>query len=151
MEEHYQIRGECNKCGDCCKDLNIKSKGKWISTDQEFLDLLTEDPEYEKMIPIGRRSNGYLIFKCEWLKDDNTCKDHENRLSICRTFPHTEIFKEGAILPENCSYEIHHKLNFEDLLKGKIREQKFHMKLNKLFLPFEKFHHFINRILSRMR
>ncbi|MBF0452568.1 MAG: YkgJ family cysteine cluster protein [Candidatus Magnetomorum sp.] len=112
--------GQCHQCGQCCRAFRVKSEGKWIKTSKQLDILVKQKPEYSRLI-ISGESEGCLDFTCSWLTQDGSCKDHENRLSICRAYPGTTRFYTGNKLPEHCGYVIKAAVPFEKVLQKKIR------------------------------
>ena len=67
----------------------------------------------------GKDASGNLIFKCDWLTEENVCKDHENRLDICRSFPDRELYTMNGKLPEGCGFKIQTGVSFDKVLANK--------------------------------
>jgi hypothetical protein len=111
--------GQCNQCGQCCRAFRVKSEGRWIQTKKDFESLIKKKPEYSRLIPLDT-SDGYLEFTCSWLTNEGICKDHENRLSICKEYPATSRFYTGNQLPDHCGYSIEAAVPFEKILKKKM-------------------------------
>ncbi len=117
LDRYIIISGKCKKCGACCRNLSIDIEGKWLRSVTQFKKLVKENPAYKRFKIIGRGLNGYLIFNCEWLKKDGTCKDHKNRLPFCRKYPEKELYFTGGELNKKCGYRFDEVVNFESLLK----------------------------------
>jgi hypothetical protein len=108
--------GQCNQCGKCCQSFRVKSEGKWIKTPSQFKHLIQQKPDYSRLI-FKEEIDGYLYFTCSWLTSDGICKDHQNRLQICKEYPSTTRFYTGNTLPEHCGYSIEAVVPFEKILK----------------------------------
>ena len=113
--------GKCHACGKCCQAFRVKSEGKWIKTQQEFEILTQQKTEYSRLIPSGE-TDGIIEFTCSWLTENGSCRDHENRLSICRDYPATSRFYTGNKLPDYCGYSIEAAVPFEKVLKKKMKK-----------------------------
>ncbi|MBQ8458576.1 YkgJ family cysteine cluster protein [bacterium] len=119
--EIYNLSREecsCSGCGVCCKfavsefspsELEQKAKiGDNIAKQfiQTFIPYESLDeaekiyPQYVKMLK-NQTENGYYIYYCPKVTQDNKCPDYENRPQICRDFPDNPI----AFLAPNCGYK----------------------------------------------
>jgi hypothetical protein len=112
--------GQCNQCGQCCRSFRVKSEGKWIKTPSQFQRLIQQKPEYSRLICKGK-IDGDLYFTCSWLTSDGICKDHQNRLRICKEYPSTTRFYTGNKLPNHCGYAIEAVVPFDKILKKKLK------------------------------
>jgi hypothetical protein len=112
--------GQCNQCGRCCQSFRVKSDGKWIQKRSQFQRLIEKKPDYSRLICKGE-IDGDLYFTCSWLTTDGICKDHQNRLQICKEYPSTTRFYTGNKLPEYCGYSIEAFVPFERILDKQIR------------------------------
>jgi len=112
--------GQCNQCGMCCRSFRIKSDGKWIKSQAQFQRLIQQKPEYSRLVYKGE-IDGDLYFTCSWLTSDGICKDHRNRLLICKEYPSTTRFYTGNQLPDHCGFHIEAVVPFEKILKKQTR------------------------------
>jgi len=115
--------GQCYQCGKCCQAFRVKSENKWIKSKKQFETLVKKKPEYSRLF-ITDTIDGYLDFSCSWLSPEGKCKDHENRLGICREYPTTGRFYTGKKLPDYCGYSINAGVPFEKVLKKKLKHCK---------------------------
>ena len=115
--QHIIISGSCRQCGNCCKNVSLELKGKWISSRRQFEDLTNEYPEFSRFEIIGKDKAGILEFSCTWLQEDNACKDYENRLSICKQYPSKLLFLAGGNVTAGCGYTIEVGAPFDKVLK----------------------------------
>ncbi len=115
------ISGGCNQCGVCCRGISLDIDGKWIKSEASFNKLVSNNAAYGRMKVIGRDSTGYLLFACSWLGEGNTCKDHENRLTICSSFPDKDLYSMGGKLPPGCGYKMVAGVPFNKVLEQKIK------------------------------
>ena len=111
--------GQCNQCGQCCQSFRVKSDGKWIKTRSQFQRLIQQKPDYSLLICKGE-IDGDLYFTCSWLTTDGICKDHQNRLQICKEYPSTTRFYTGNKMPDYCGFSIEAVVPFEKILEKQI-------------------------------
>ncbi|KPA18456.1 protein belonging to Uncharacterized protein family UPF0153 [Candidatus Magnetomorum sp. HK-1] len=123
------LSGQCYQCGQCCRAFRVKSENKWIKNKKQFKALVNKKPEYSRLIIIDT-IDGYLDFTCSWLTSEGICKDHENRLPICREYPTTGRFYTGKKLPDYCGYAINAGVPFEKVLKKKLKHRNIEIKTN---------------------
>jgi len=119
------MNGSCQKCGGCCRNMNIFDAGRWVTKESHFKKMIAEKPEYARLHITGKNSNGTLNFKCSWLTPQNTCKDYENRLDFCKTFPNKLAISKEGILHKGCGYSIRVHSSFDSVLKKTVRRQRF--------------------------
>ena len=101
-----RIEGRCRMCGRCCEELVLYVDGRWLTSRREFKSFLEEEPEYERLEITGRDARGLLIFRCTWLTDEGLCKDHENRMDLCREHPNETFYTAGGELSSYCGYKV---------------------------------------------
>jgi len=116
------LEGRCEMCGCCCRHINLRSRGRWIKSERVFRKILKTQPEYDRFEITGKNEAGSLNFRCTWLESNTVCKDHENRLDICKYFPEKEIYFGSAFLPENCGYRLKAHVPFKKIIKQKIKK-----------------------------
>ncbi|MBW2608769.1 MAG: YkgJ family cysteine cluster protein [Deltaproteobacteria bacterium] len=117
------ISGSCLQCGLCCRKLCLEIKGRWVTSENTFYKLVKANSDYERFKIIGRDEQGFLEFACTCLQEDGSCRDHDNRLKICRDFPEKDMFFMNGILPEGCGYSVQEWVSFEKILKKTIRKK----------------------------
>ncbi len=111
------IKGECIKCGECCRQLLLVHDGKVVQTAAQFEELLEKYPEYRNFRIKGIDDDGDMRFECTCLEPDNTCSIHPRRPAICADYPRQGMFlKEGKLL-EGCGYNAEPEVSFEDILE----------------------------------
>jgi len=115
--------GQCHQCGQCCLSFRVKTEGKWIQTPSQFQKLIKLKPEYSRLVCKGE-IDGDLYFTCSWLTSDGICKDHHNRLQICKEYPSTTRFYTGNKLPDHCGYLIEAVVPFEKILKKNLDHKR---------------------------
>jgi Fe-S-cluster containining protein len=116
--------GECNQCGDCCRQLTLSTADGLIRSEEAFRQLLAKRPEYrifriEHQDPLDK----VIYFKCTRLGADNRCQAYEQRPRICRIYPNARMFDHGARLPSSCGYRLAPQSEFEAILQD-ARPQK---------------------------
>ena len=80
----------CNKCGECCKNIEADFEAKVLYWDGK--QLLTE--EFADMLQKTEKHN---IYSCKFL-ENNLCTN-ENKPEICSNYPSSPFVN----LPENCT------------------------------------------------
>jgi len=120
-DPYPRIRGGCHMCGKCCRSLILSRHGKPVYTIKDFKKLMRWDPQtYARFTPDTELESEHpLTFTCQYISEDNSCSDHDNRPVLCQTYPHSSIFKMGAELEDGCGYRIINKGDFEDILEQK--------------------------------
>jgi Fe-S-cluster containining protein len=117
------ISGKCIQCGDCCRELVLNIKGAWVTDPKLFKELAEKNPNYKRFQVKTKGLDGLVRFSCTWLTDGNLCKDHLNRLKICRSFPDRDMFFMNGVLPNNCGYAMKQGVPFEKVLKKKMKKR----------------------------
>lgn len=111
------ITGSCLLCGKCCKNLILTYKNKPVTDKKQFAALVKKQSFYARFTPINTsESNNIIYFTCTYL-ENNKCRDHQHRPSICQKYPSPQMFKKGGQLLSGCGYKINLNKNFNDYLK----------------------------------
>ncbi|WP_163336898.1 YkgJ family cysteine cluster protein [Desulfopila sp. IMCC35008] len=119
-----RVQGECKFCGLCCRKISLEANGRWIRSEREFRRLAEMHPEFSRFEMLEKDSSGYILFSCSWHLPEGICKDHENRLPICKQFPHKSLYFSGAGVPPGCGYYFTVGVPFSKLLRDNLDEQK---------------------------
>lgn len=119
-QSEYRLEGECLKCGRCCKE--IYSLDDYTTFDFKMTQLIF--PQYKRLNVAGKDENGNIILQCNWLKEDGTCCDYNNRLDICRKFPNVKYGSLGKV-PEGCGYRLVPVKKFGDVLQNTANNDLF--------------------------
>ncbi len=114
------IEGNCLMCGRCCRRICLEANGRWLRKEKEFYRVVEKHPEYSRFTVVGRDSQGFLLFSCSWFTTAGICKDHENRLPICRNFPDTNLYFTGGEVPVKCGYLFREITSFATVLKKEL-------------------------------
>ncbi|SHO50189.1 hypothetical protein SAMN02745220_03301 [Desulfopila aestuarii DSM 18488] len=118
------VTGSCNLCGRCCRRVSLEAGGRWLRSEAEFNRLLTIYPEYRRFSLTGRDSQGFLLFTCSWYDEPSgVCRDHENRLEICRSYPDIDLYFTGGEIHGGCGYQFSEVVPFEKILKRELDTQ----------------------------
>ena len=115
----YKIKGKCNCCGECCKNIVFMIDDEYVKTEQQFDSMKNLDKKYNHFVINGKNEKGVLLFRCKSLRDDNKCADYLFRSLYCRAYPFvTEKIRLGGCETfESCGYEIVKDKSFRDFLK----------------------------------
>ncbi len=107
----YEIVGECNKCGVCCR--NIYSLDTYTPKEFRFMQFIY--PPYRRFYIKGKDEDGNFIFACKYIGDDGLCTVYNKRPRLCRSYPKKKL-NHFANLPDGCGYRVIKK-DFKDYLK----------------------------------
>jgi len=110
----YKIEGECIKCGKCCKYMYSFD----TYSENEFKIMQRIYPKYRRFKIIGKDEKENLIFACRFVSENGLCKDYENRLNMCRSYPAKKIYYNGK-LHDGCGYKVLAEKKFNDFLVTK--------------------------------
>ncbi|HIP37795.1 MAG TPA: YkgJ family cysteine cluster protein [Desulfocapsa sulfexigens] len=123
MGKELLITGSCQSCGNCCRKINLEGREGWLRSEDDFLAVVKDYPEYERFTLTGRDQQGFLQFSCAWLTDAGLCRDHENRLPLCENFPDKSLHFCGGALPPGCGYSIREVRPFSKYLEEEVKER----------------------------
>lgn len=105
LRRTYYKEGSCNRCGDCCSRIYVKSRKAVVKTIEEFEKLKRYDVFYSYLTPVDVDETG-VVFACKnFDKDRHICVIHKRRPLICRRYPDEIIFSFGSCLSEKCGYK----------------------------------------------
>ncbi len=117
------VTGHCNCCGACCRQLSLHGADGWMRREEEFAALLRRSPEYRRFRLLGRDDEGFLLFDCTWCGDDGLCRDYDNRLPLCRSFPEKNLRFCGGSLPAGCGFRFSEVRPFRGVLAKAVEQQ----------------------------
>ncbi len=106
----YKIEGECNKCGNCCRE--IRAEGLRNEKELKFMQLIF--PHYKRFFITGKDENNNIILSCKYLNNNGECSVYDNRPKLCRDYPKKSISLNLA-MPDGCGYKVIKK-EFKDYL-----------------------------------
>ncbi|MDK2957951.1 MAG: uncharacterized protein PWQ57_3449 [Desulfovibrionales bacterium] len=118
------ISGACRRCGSCCRGIYLVEHGRVLKSVKQFEECLEENPEFERLRITDQDEDGALLFSCDWLTPQGTCKDYKNRLDLCRKFPSPAMQRRGYTLPKECGYRFVYAKPFERALRKALREER---------------------------
>ena len=116
------IRGECNQCGTCCRNLILVDGKKIIRSEHEFENLKKRFPQYEMFRIKSQNKSGDLIFHCTNLNPDNTCSVYPRRPAMCAAYPTKAMFKRDGKLLDGCGYTVTPAISFREILESETRD-----------------------------
>lgn len=122
--KEYIISGSCNQCGGCCRKINLKTDRGWIRKEDEFLELLEKHQEFKRFTVSGIDRQGFLQFSCSYLDDTGLCKNHADRLDICKNYPAKSLMFCGGQVAEDCGYRIEKVTPFARVLEKECQKRR---------------------------
>ncbi len=101
----WNIQGQCNKCGKCCKLLaislpNFWNKFKFIRNHIRWYYEINYNFKYVKT-----EMNTWLIFTCKNLNENNLCSIYPKRPRICREYP-SPYARDKPDIPPDCGFKL---------------------------------------------
>ena len=116
--KHWR-NGKCNNCGECCKTITLRFSGKLLTRESEFEYLQKKIKRYQHFTIFGKADNGVLLFKCNYLDENNRCSVYHLRSFLCRTYPHfdNKFIKLGGKPLPGCGYYYEPIVHFDEVLK----------------------------------
>jgi len=122
--EEVYFGGGCHQCGNCCRHIFLFTPwGKVISTEEQFVKLKNAHPGCDRFEIIGKE-NDVLVFKCTWLTEEGTCKDHENRLQLCKNYPAKVMYYSHYQLGEQCGFSLKTGPSFKKVFEQEVRNSE---------------------------
>jgi len=103
---------------DCLTGLFRRFRSRVLRRTAQFERLLAEAPEHGRFRYYGRSAEGFLLFRCSCLGDDNLCSAHDTRPALCRNYPSKSLYYQGGHLPGDCGYSFR-AATFRDVLLGR--------------------------------
>ena len=96
----------CLQCASCCKHTvrYTESKERYATNKVEYLMAMFGKPKKDFTVTTdGKKWEIQVVFKCNQLKPDNSCKIYENRPNTCERFNCFTTANINKQLPENWS------------------------------------------------
>ena len=106
----YEIKGNCIKCGKCCKE--IRAYGMKNEKDLKIMQFFI--PWYKMFYIIKTDENNNIVLGCKKQNKDGTCSIHKFRPFVCRNYPLKQIFHNTEMI-DGCGFKIIKK-QFKDYL-----------------------------------
>ncbi len=120
----YLVAGSCIGCGSCCRKINLRTSTGWIRSEEHFKRMLKLNHDFHRFEITGKDSQGFLQFSCSWLMSSDFCRDHKNRLDICRKYPAKSLMFCGGSISEGCGYTIETVTPFKKVLEEETNRLK---------------------------
>ncbi len=120
----YVVKGKCNRCGNCCRNIIFSDENGYIKDEEVFFKLQKKTKGYKIFKPSGKitdekgEANGALTFECKFLKN-NKCSIYFIRPLFCREYPMVIpafIYNGGGML-EGCGFHFEVNKEFKEYLK----------------------------------
>lgn len=129
--KRLRLEGDCLMCGRCCQRISLEAGGRWLRTQREFEQVLADNPDYARFLPVGSDVQGFMLFTCSWYdRQKGICRDHGNRLSVCRNYPETELYFTGGEMHAGCGYRFRMVASFDEVLEEELRRGQRDRKTN---------------------
>jgi Fe-S-cluster containining protein len=111
-------RGNCKKCGNCCRNIVFYIQENIITTEEQFDKLKKWKKIYNHFCISGKDNDGALLFTCKSLNEDNICKNYKFRSLYCRTYPKLDkkALQTGIELLDGCGFYYESSVKFQDFL-----------------------------------
>ena len=106
----YKIEGNCNQCGECCRQIRCYG----LKNEKELKIMQLFFPSYKNLFIKDKDENGELILSCKHLNKNNFCNIYSKRPLFCRLYPRKKI-NQNLKMIDNCGYKIIKK-EFKDYL-----------------------------------
>ena len=115
----YILKGNCNQCGRCCRNIIFYAYDKPIKDEKLYYELKKKNKRLNLFYPSGKNEKGEILFTCKSLSSDNRCKYYFFRSLYCRRYPLVKSLSSGKYLtpPEGCGYNIELNKSFSDYIK----------------------------------
>ncbi len=114
----FVSKGDCKKCGECCKNIVFYIGDNTVKTEEQFDSLIKFSKSYNHFFISGKDEDDSLLFTCKSLKSDNTCKDYVMRSIECRRYPkiNNKFIINGGKPLDGCGYYFEVDKNFNEYL-----------------------------------
>ena len=115
----YILKGECKKCGRCCRNIVFYAYDKPITDEKIYNELKYKNKRLNLFYPSGKNAKGEILFTCKSLLPNNHCKYYFFRSLYCRRFPLVKSLTSGKYLtpPDGCGYSIELSKKFTDYMQ----------------------------------
>lgn len=120
LRREVEVVGQCRLCGNCCRDILLRDRGRWIRKEKQFDRLVEHLPEHARFELTGRDDLGFLSFACTCLGDDKLCTGYEDRPALCRNYPSKSLYYQGGWLRADCGFSFR-AVTFRDVFMRRRR------------------------------
>ena len=103
--ELFMIDGKCKKRGVCCKGLELTQFSRPIKSKMDYESLISKQPELSIFKPMYHKTGEIKYLNCSALRDNNLCRQYEERPQLCRNYPYSFFIAQDRLLP-GCGYQI---------------------------------------------
>ena len=108
----YVIKGNCKKCGACCRNILFSTKEGYVKSKEIFEKMQKNHPYYRNFHISGivenkqDFQNGALTFECKFISKNNRCKIYWFRPLFCRDYPfvNKDLIYNGVEMLDNCGF-----------------------------------------------
>ena len=125
----FEINGQCIHSAFCCKNIQIKYKGKWLNSITQFDKVKQKDLTMTRFKPNLTEFNKITSFSCSSLSDDNKCNDYDSRPKFCRVYPFSIFFSQDSIKP-GCGFFLKQIGELPTFSSKKIKQEFYTFKYN---------------------
>lgn len=121
----YVLKGKCNRCGACCRNILFSDSKGFVKSKESFENLKKKYRYYRNFKISGRVNdrndfkNEALTFECKHITKDNKCDIYLFRPYFCRVYPQVnpELIYDGVTMLDGCGYRFEINKSFESYLK----------------------------------
>lgn len=117
----YIRKGNCKKCGNCCRNILLYIEDEPIKTAEQFEKVKVWAKHYHNFFISGKNENGLLLFTCKEIDDNNKCKVYFFRGLGCRLYPKkdTKFLINGGKPLDGCGYYFEPNKPFKSYINQK--------------------------------
>lgn len=88
--------GACAKCGKCCQLLAIQYPA-FFNRLPRLLNVTIAWHQFRYGFTYFNKEGNYLLYKCSFLRRDNTCAIYRFRPRLCREYPRVGLYGKPPI------------------------------------------------------
>lgn len=122
----YVLKGKCQKCGKCCRNILFSTKDGYVKSPEVFYKMQKKHRHYRNYRISGVVSekqdfqNGALTFECRFISKNNKCMIYPFRPLFCRDYPNVipEFIYGGVTMLDGCGFYFDVNKKFEEYLKN---------------------------------
>ena len=116
----YVRKGNCKKCGACCRNILLYIEDEPIKTEEQFGKVKKWNKHFKNFYVSGKSETGALLFTCREISYDNKCRVYFFRGLGCRQYPrvNTKFLINGGKPLKGCGYYFEADKEFKSYLKN---------------------------------